>query len=148
MIRKGKPVSCSNSGTRRVNLITNPVTSHEWGKDWEVLTTSGTWPWSFLKQIFHNGQPSHGGDHRRTPNRYSRASVPIYYIFYNILTYAACMAVGCILWKSHIVGLMLQSHSSKHGVPVAHVYYSNGACTSMSKTWFPMTKYVRDSIQM
>ena len=24
-------------------------------------TTSGTYPWSFVTQIFHNGQPSHGG---------------------------------------------------------------------------------------
>jgi hypothetical protein len=28
-----------------------------------VLTTSGTYPWSFVTQIFHNGQLSHGGDH-------------------------------------------------------------------------------------
>jgi hypothetical protein len=49
--------SCSTSGTRRVNLVTNPVLSHEWGK--EVFTTSGTYPWSFVTQIFHNGQPSH-----------------------------------------------------------------------------------------
>ena len=28
-----------------------------------MLTTSGTYPWSFVTQIFHNGQPSHGGDH-------------------------------------------------------------------------------------
>jgi hypothetical protein len=27
-----------------------------------VLTTSGTYPWSFVTQIFHNGQPSRGGD--------------------------------------------------------------------------------------
>ena len=27
-----------------------------------MLTTSGTYPWSFVPQIFHNGQPSHGGD--------------------------------------------------------------------------------------
>ena len=31
--------SCSTSDTRRVNLITNPVISREWGKDREVLTT-------------------------------------------------------------------------------------------------------------
>ena len=29
-----------------------------------MLTTSGTYPWSFVTQIFHNGQPSHGGDHK------------------------------------------------------------------------------------
>jgi hypothetical protein len=49
--------SCSISGTRRVNPVTNPVISHEWGKDREVLTTSGTYPWSFVTQIFHNPQP-------------------------------------------------------------------------------------------
>ena len=37
--------SCSTSGTRRVNLDTNPVISREWGKDREVFTTSGTYPW-------------------------------------------------------------------------------------------------------
>jgi hypothetical protein len=51
--------SCSTSGTRRVNLVTNPVISREWGKDRKVFTTSGTYPWSFVTQIFHNGQPSH-----------------------------------------------------------------------------------------
>jgi len=30
----------------------------------EVLTTSRTYPWSFVTQIFHNGQPSHGGDRK------------------------------------------------------------------------------------
>jgi hypothetical protein len=31
----------------------------------EVLTTSETYLWSFVTQIFHNGQkPSHGGDHK------------------------------------------------------------------------------------
>ena len=56
--------SCSASETRRVNLATNPVIGHEWGKDRVVLTTSGTYPWSFVTQIFHNGQPSHGGDRK------------------------------------------------------------------------------------
>jgi len=27
-----------------------------------VFTTSGTYPWSFVTQVFHNGQPSHGDD--------------------------------------------------------------------------------------
>jgi hypothetical protein len=56
--------SCSTSGIDRVNLVTNPVISHERGKDWEVLTTSGTYPWSFVTQIFHRSQPSHGGDRK------------------------------------------------------------------------------------
>ena len=58
--------SCSNSGTRRVNLVTNPVISHEWEKDREVFTTSGTYSWSFATQIFHTGQPSHGTSDRKT----------------------------------------------------------------------------------
>jgi hypothetical protein len=56
--------SCSTSGTCRVNLVTNPVISREWGKDREVFTTSGTYPWSLVTQVFHNGQPSHGGDRK------------------------------------------------------------------------------------
>jgi hypothetical protein len=39
--------SCSTSGTRRVNLVTNTVISRERGKDLEVFT-SGTYPWSFV----------------------------------------------------------------------------------------------------
>ena len=54
--------SCYTSDTRRVNLVTNPVISREWGKDREVFTGSGTHPWSFVTQIFHSGQPNHGGD--------------------------------------------------------------------------------------
>ena len=46
--------ACSTSDTRRVNLVTNPVISHERGKDQEVLTTSGPYPWSFVTQIFCN----------------------------------------------------------------------------------------------
>ena len=56
--------SCSTSDTHRVNLVTNPVISHEWGKDWEVFTTSGTYPWSSVTPIFHSGQPGHGGDRK------------------------------------------------------------------------------------
>jgi len=29
-----------------------------------MFTTSETYPWSFVTQIFHNGQPSHGGDRK------------------------------------------------------------------------------------
>jgi hypothetical protein len=43
---------------------TNSVISHERGKDREVLTTSGTYPWSFGTQLFRSGQPSHGGDRK------------------------------------------------------------------------------------
>ena len=29
-----------------------------------MFKTSGTYPWSLVTQIFHSGQPSHGGDHK------------------------------------------------------------------------------------
>ena len=54
--------SCSTSGTRRVNLVTNPMISHEWGMHREVFTTSGIYLWLFVTQIFHNDQVSHVGD--------------------------------------------------------------------------------------
>jgi hypothetical protein len=54
--------SSSTSDTRRVNLDTNPVISYQWEKDRELFMTSGTYPWSFVTQIFHSGQPSHGDD--------------------------------------------------------------------------------------
>ena len=53
--------SCSTSDTCSVNIVTHPVISRECGKDREVFTTSGTYPWSFVTQIFHRGEPSHGG---------------------------------------------------------------------------------------
>jgi hypothetical protein len=53
--------SCSTTDTHRVNLVTNPVINHERGKDRKVYT-SGIYPWSSVTQIFHSGQPSHGGD--------------------------------------------------------------------------------------
>jgi hypothetical protein len=40
------------------------VTSQERGKNREVFTTKGTYPWSFVTHIFHKGQPSHGGDRK------------------------------------------------------------------------------------
>jgi hypothetical protein len=56
--------SCSTSDTRRINLATNPVISHERGKDRKVLTTSGTYSWSIVTPVFHSGQPSRGGDRK------------------------------------------------------------------------------------
>ena len=47
--------SCSTSGTRRVASVTNPVISHESGKDQEELTTSGPHPLSFVTYILRNG---------------------------------------------------------------------------------------------
>ena len=56
--------SCSTSGTRRINIVINPVISHERGKDREVFMTSGKYPWSFVTHIFYNGQPTNGGDRK------------------------------------------------------------------------------------
>ena len=47
--------SSSTSGSRRVNL---GATSHEWRNDREVFTINATYPWLFVTQKFHNGQPS------------------------------------------------------------------------------------------
>jgi hypothetical protein len=33
-------------------------------KESESLTTSGTYPWSFMTQIFHSGHSNHGGDRK------------------------------------------------------------------------------------
>jgi hypothetical protein len=43
--------SCSTRGTNHVTLVTNPVTSHEWGKDHIMITTNWTYPWSYVTQI-------------------------------------------------------------------------------------------------
>ena len=56
--------SCSTSGIHRVNLVTNPVISHERGKNREMFMKSGTYLWSFVTQIFHNGQPGQVGDRK------------------------------------------------------------------------------------
>jgi hypothetical protein len=45
--------SCFTSGTRRVTLVANPVTSHARGKDRKAITTSETYPWSFVTQMFY-----------------------------------------------------------------------------------------------
>jgi hypothetical protein len=51
-------ISCSTSGTRRVNLVTNPVISREWGKDREVEHIRG-----HLWQRYSIAvNQSHGGD--------------------------------------------------------------------------------------
>ena len=44
--------------------VNSDAPDHEGGKIREVFATSGTYPWSFVTQIFHNGQPSHGGDRK------------------------------------------------------------------------------------
>jgi hypothetical protein len=47
--------SCSTSDTHRVTLATHPVISHKWGKDGILITTNGTYSWSFVTQICRNG---------------------------------------------------------------------------------------------
>jgi hypothetical protein len=57
------PFICSNipaALAHGVYLVTNPVISHEWGKDREVFTTSGTCPWSLaslLATTLYQGNP-------------------------------------------------------------------------------------------
>jgi L-ascorbate metabolism protein UlaG (beta-lactamase superfamily) len=40
------------------------ITTVDSGHITTMFTTSGTYPWSFVTQIFHSGQPSHSGDCR------------------------------------------------------------------------------------
>jgi len=40
------------------------VVNLERGKNWGVFTTSGTYPWPFVTQVFRNDQPSHRGDRK------------------------------------------------------------------------------------
>jgi hypothetical protein len=49
--------------------------------DREVYMTSGTYAWSFVTQIFHNRQPSHGSD-RKT------VDVIYMYLFYFLAHYS------------------------------------------------------------
>jgi hypothetical protein len=51
---EGQSVSAQLVAPVMLNLVTNPMISREWGKDQEVLTTSGTYPWSFVTLIFHS----------------------------------------------------------------------------------------------
>jgi hypothetical protein len=41
----------------------------------EVFTTNGTYPWSFVTQIFHNGQPSHRKTFEVMTSTYLRGSL-------------------------------------------------------------------------
>ena len=54
--------SCSISGTHCINLVTNPLINYELGKELVVFTTSGTYPWSFVRHIFRNGLRADGHD--------------------------------------------------------------------------------------
>ena len=47
--------SCFTNGTRRATLVTNTVMRHERGHDGIVFTTIGSYPLSFVTQIFRNG---------------------------------------------------------------------------------------------
>ena len=46
--------SCSISDTCHFTLVTNPVISHELGKDRFVITPNWTYLWSIVTQVFRN----------------------------------------------------------------------------------------------
>jgi hypothetical protein len=48
--------SCSTSGIQRFNLVTNPVINHAWRTVWKMITTSWTYPWSFVTHIFNKSK--------------------------------------------------------------------------------------------
>jgi hypothetical protein len=37
--------SCSDSDNLRIIKVTNQVISHEWGKDWGLIMTYGSYQW-------------------------------------------------------------------------------------------------------
>jgi hypothetical protein len=41
-----------------------PIKDEEENNIINITSQRGTYPWSFVTQIFHNGQPSHGGDRK------------------------------------------------------------------------------------
>ena len=47
-------ISCSTSDARRITIATNSVISNEGGKDRIVITTNGTYPWSFVQNCCNN----------------------------------------------------------------------------------------------
>ena len=52
--------SCWTIRTCRVNQVTNPVLNHESLKDREVITTSETSPWAFVKHVLYNDRLAAG----------------------------------------------------------------------------------------
>ena len=74
-LKPGVGSSCSTRGTRRVTLVTNPGA----GKDWEVLTTSKTYPWSSLTQIFRSGKLVVNIDSMSVSNLYPSRRLPCCY---------------------------------------------------------------------
>jgi len=38
----------SSSSACVIRLVTNPIKIHEWEKDWVIITTNGTYLWSFV----------------------------------------------------------------------------------------------------
>jgi hypothetical protein len=58
-----------------------------------VFTTSGTYPWSFVTQIFHNGQPSHDGGYSRACGSYQD------FIDRGLLLTRKLLNQGCLLVK-------------------------------------------------
>ena len=47
--------SSSWSTSRRVTLVTNTMLYREWVNEGIVLSTNGTYQWSFVTHIFRNG---------------------------------------------------------------------------------------------
>ena len=59
MFRNGEQFLLHYSDIPCDTVVTTPVINHELGKDRTVITTNGTYPWSFVTQIFLKG---HSGD--------------------------------------------------------------------------------------
>jgi hypothetical protein len=59
------PIICSNiSAAPAYGIYISQLIRYSRACDFRGFSTSGTYPWSFVTQIFHNGPPSHSGDRK------------------------------------------------------------------------------------
>ena len=67
-----------------------------------MFTTSGTYPWLSVTQIFHNGQPIHGGDRKTFEVHVITGSMRLYIkkIFLQCVDTRFCVEV-CTFYRRH-----------------------------------------------
>jgi hypothetical protein len=93
-----------------------------------VLTTSGTYLWSFVTQIFHNGQPSHGGD--RKTFEVMTSTLRTAPIFSDVrisrsLVLCVCFVDRCLSFCPFPIGHYVVCPSTAHVLVVVFVLLNN-----------------------
>jgi hypothetical protein len=72
-----------------------------------MFTTNGTYPWSFVTQIYHSGQSSHGGDRKILEMMTVRVS--------RSLVLCVCFVDRCFSFSPYSFGICVVCHSSNYG---------------------------------